>query len=134
MKKITYSQVGDDYDTKDPIKKLAQAGARQTIIRDSGFAEISQSRGESAFVWEQSGVLMASLVEGLGTKNLIADAMRDGPKTYYDVIGYDTVATIINDLVTVGAKPRVVFAYWAIEDNSWLEDKVRMTAFINGWR
>lgn len=135
MKKITYGQVGDNYDTKDPIKKLAQLAARQTIIKEkSGFKEISDSRGESAFVWEQDGVLMASVVEGLGTKNLVADAMRSSTKTYYDVIGYDTVATIINDLITVGAKPRVVHAYWAIEDNSWLEDKVRMADFINGWR
>lgn len=135
MKKITYGQVGDNYDTKDPIKKLAQLAARQTIIKEkSGFREISDSRGESAFVWEQDGVLMASVVEGLGTKNLVADAMRSSTKTYYDVIGYDTVATIINDLITVGAKPRVVHAYWAIEDNSWLEDKTRMADFINGWR
>ncbi|MEX2028661.1 MAG: AIR synthase related protein [Candidatus Curtissbacteria bacterium] len=134
MKKISYGQVGDNYDTKDPIKKLAQRAARQTIIKEPDFEEVSDSRGESAFVWEQDKKLMAAVVEGLGTKNLVADAMRNGSKTYYDVIGYDTVATIINDLITVGAKPRVVLAYWAIEDNTWLEDKVRMTDFINGWR
>lgn len=135
MKKITYSQVGDNYNTKDPIKKLAQVAARQTIVRDSTFSEISDTRGESAFVWEQNGVLMTSVVEGLGTKNLVADAMRKVTgKTYYDVIGHDTVATIINDLVTVGAKPRVVHAYWAIEDNSWLQDQQRMRDFVTGWR
>ncbi|MBI2327311.1 phosphoribosylformylglycinamidine cyclo-ligase [Candidatus Curtissbacteria bacterium] len=135
-KKITYSQVGDDYDTKDPIKKMAQFFARQTIIKDkSGFVELSSTRGESAFVWQQDGVFMASVVEGLGTKNLVADDMRKiTGKTYYDVIGHDTVATIINDLITVGAKPRVIHAYWAIEDNSWLQDHQRMTDFITGWR
>lgn len=136
MKKITYSQVGDNYDTKDPIKKMAQLFARQTVIKEkSGFKEISDSRGESAFVWQMDNVLMASVVEGLGTKNLVADAMRKVTgKTYYDVIGHDTVATIINDLITVGAKPRVVHAYWAIEDNSWLQDEKRMRDFITGWR
>jgi len=135
-KKITYAQVGDNYDTKDPIKKMAQLAARQTIIKDkSGFSEVSDSRGESAFVWQMGNVLLASVVEGLGTKNLIADAMRETTgKTYYNVIGHDTVATIINDLITVGAKPRVVHAYWAIEDNSWLQDKERMADFIKGWR
>ena len=134
--KITYAQVGDDYDTKDPIKKMAQAASRQTIIRDtSGFKEITETRGESAFVWQQGQTLFASVVEGLGTKNLVADDMRKiTRKTYYDVIGHDTVATIINDLVTVGAKPRVVHAYWAIEDNSWLQDKERMQNFVSGWR
>ena len=136
MKKITYSQVGDNYDTKDPIKILAQNAAAQTgknLLRH-GFAEVSDSRGESAFVWKQKNIYMASVTEGLGTKNLIADGMRTiTGKTYYDVIGHDTVATIINDLITVGAKPLVVHAYWSIEDNDWLQDKERMTDLINGW-
>lgn len=131
-----YDKVGDNYDTKDPIKKMAQLFARQTIIKEKyGFKEITDSRGESAFVWQQGNVLMASVVEGLGTKNLVADETRKiTGKTYYDIIGYDTVATIINDLVTVGAKPRVIHAYWAIEDNSWLQDKKRMLNFVSGWR
>ena len=135
MKKITYSKVGDNYDTKDPIKKIAQVAAKKTQVNEQDFKEITDTRGESAFVWQQANILMASVVEGLGTKNLVADEMRKVTgKTYYDIIGYDTVATIINDLITVGAKPRVVHAYWAIEDNSWLQDKNRMTDFINGWR
>lgn len=134
---ITYSQVGDNYETKDPVKKLIQNIARKTAInlKKSGLEEISDSRGESAFVWKQDDVLMASVIEGLGTRNLIADAMRKiNGKTYYDVIGYDTVAAIINDLVTVGAKPLTVHAYWAIEDNEWLQDKERMRDLIKGWK
>lgn len=140
---ITYAQVGDNYDTKDPIKKLAQTAARNTTknLTQHGFYEISDTRGESAFVWslgsarDKNVPFLASVVEGLGTKNLIADAMRSiTGKTYYDVVGHDTVATIINDLVTVGAKPLVVHAYWAIEDNDWLQDKERMTDLINGWK
>lgn len=136
-KKITYSQTGDDYYTKDPIKKIAQAAARKTSANLSrfGFFEIEDSRGESAFVWKQGRVFMASVVEGLGTKNLVADATRKiTGKTYYDVIGHDTVATIINDLATVGARPLVVHAYWAIEDNSFLQDEKRMKDLVNGWR
>ncbi|QQG44456.1 MAG: phosphoribosylformylglycinamidine cyclo-ligase [Candidatus Roizmanbacteria bacterium] len=148
-KKITYSQVGDNYETKDPIKKNTQSAAKATSVnlKKHGFKEIADSRGESAYVWKQGKVLMASVVEGLGTKNLIADGMRKiadsershakggrSRRTYYDVIGHDTIATIINDLVTVGAKPLVVHAYWAIEDNDWLYDKERMNDLINGWK
>ncbi len=135
-KKITYGQVGDNYDTKDPIKKMAQLAARQTKIKNqSGFRELTESRGESAFVWKSGSSLMASVVEGLGTKNLVADAMHKATgQTYYDVIGHDTVATIINDLISVGARPLVVHAYWAIEDNQWLQDKARMSDLISGWR
>lgn len=137
MKKIIYSQVGDNYDTKDPIKKLAQSAAKKTSVnlKKHGFTEIADSRGESAYVWKQNGYYMASVIEGLGTKNLVADAMRKiTGKTYYDVIGYDTVATIINDLTSVGATPLVIHAYWAIENNDWLEDKKRMSDFISGWK
>lgn len=133
--KITYAQVGDNYETKDPIKKLAQTSAAQTSknLKD-GFEEVSSSRGESTYVWKQSDIYMASVIEGLGTKNLVADEMRKVTgKTYYDIIGHDTVATIINDLISVGAKPLTLHAYWAIEDNSWLEDQERMSNLISGW-
>lgn len=135
---ITYSQVGDNYDTKDPIKKLAQIAAEQTKKNlEKGYEEISDTRGESAFAIQIPGTnpFIATVIEGLGTKNLIADAMRKVTgKTYYDVVGHDTVATIINDLITIGAKPLIVHAYWAIEDNSWLQDEERMTDLINGWK
>ncbi len=136
---ITYSQVGDDYNTKDPIKKLTQAAAAQTakhLKETFKYDEISDSRGESAFIWQVSeDTFMASVIEGLGTKNLIADDMRKVTgKTYYDIIAHDTVATIINDLATSGAKPFVLHAYWAIEDNSFLQDKERMEDLIQGWK
>lgn len=132
---ITYSQVGDNYSTKDPIKKLAQTFAAQTSknLKD-GFEEVTSSRGGSAYVWKQGDIYMASVIEGLGTKSLVADEMRKiTGKTYYDIIGHDTVATIINDLISVGAKPLTLHAYWAIEDNSWLEDEERITDLIRGW-
>ena len=71
-KKITYSQVGDNYETKDPIKKLAQEAALKTgkNLLKHGFSEILNTRGESAYVWQQGNILMASVVEGLGTKNM----------------------------------------------------------------
>lgn len=135
--KLTYSQVGDNYDTKDPIKKIVQAAAQTTSVNleKHGFSEITDSRGESAYVWKQDNILMASVIEGLGTKNLIADETRKiTGKTYYGIVGHDTVATIINDLVTVGAKPLVIHAYWAIEDNNWLYDETRMKDLIAGWK
>lgn len=139
MKKqtITYAQVGDDYDTKDPIKKLALKAARETSVhlKKKGFEAVEDSRGESAFVWSVGDYYLASVIEGLGTKNLIADSMyKLTGKSYYDIIGHDTVASIINDLVSVGAKPLVVHAYWAIEDNSWLHDEARMTDLISGFK
>lgn len=136
-KKITYSQIGDNYDTKDPVLRLSLKSAEETKInlKKNGFPEISSTRGGSAFVWDQGNYYMASVTECLGTKNLIADEMEKiNGKNYYEGIAYDTVATFINDLTTVGAKPLVVHAYWAIEDNSWFENINRTKNFIIGWK
>lgn len=137
MKKITYASAGDNYNIKDPIKKLAQKSAKLTSrnLKFHGFYEEEASRGESAYVFRQGHKLFASVVEGLGTKNLIADDMRKiSGKTYYENIGHDTVATIINDLVSVGARPITVNAYWAIGDNAWLSDKKRTADLIKGFK
>lgn len=137
MKKLTYSQVGDNYEIKDPILRLTQKAAKSTAknLKKSKFREVTISRGESAFVWDQGNCYMALVLECLGTKNLIADEMRKiTGKTYYDIIAHDTVATFINDLTTVGAKPLVVNAYWAIEDNVWMQDVQKMQDFVNGWK
>jgi phosphoribosylformylglycinamidine cyclo-ligase len=135
--KITYSQSGVSYASMDPIKRLAQKASKETAayLVKSGFQEVEDTKGESAYVWKQGPVYMASVIEGLGTKNLVADEMRHVKgKTYYDIIGYDTIAAIINDLATVGAKPLVIHAYWAVGDSKWLDDNERMEDLVKGWK
>lgn len=137
MKKIKYSQTGVNYDILDPVKKLAQKSSKETAdnLKLNGFSEISDTRGESAFVWKQGKVLMASVVEGLGTKNLVADAMEEiNEKTYYETIGHDTIGAIVNDLITVGTTPLVVHAYWAVGDNNWYKNEKRIKALVLGWK
>jgi phosphoribosylformylglycinamidine cyclo-ligase len=136
-KKITYAQAGVNYKELDPIKKMAQDAGRATAanLKYSGYEEVFSSRGESAYVWKQGGIYMASVVEGLGTKNLVADEMRKiTGRTYYEIIAHDTVATIINDLITVGATPLVLHAYWAVGSGEFLTDTQRMRDFISGWK
>jgi phosphoribosylformylglycinamidine cyclo-ligase len=135
--KIDYKKAGVNYDSMDPIKTLAQKSAKETSInlKIHGFEEIEDTRGESAYVWKQGNTYMASVIEGLGTKNLVADATRTiTNKTYYENIGHDTIAAIINDLISVGAKPLVIHAYWAVGDSKWLEDLERMKDLIKGWK
>jgi phosphoribosylformylglycinamidine cyclo-ligase len=136
-KKISYSQSGVNYKQLDPAKKLSLAAAKSTArnLSKSGFKEISDTRGEAAYVWNQGNVLMASVAESLGTKNLVADEMRKVTgRSYYDVIGNDVVAAIINDLSSVGAKPLVVNAFWAVGESAWLEDKSRVPDLVRGWK
>lgn len=135
-KTISYAQSGVNYESLDPAKRLALSAASKTVIhlKNFGFEEISDSRGEAAFVWKQGKTLMAAVIESLGTKNLVADAMRQiTGKTYYDIIGYDSVASIVNDLTSVGAKPLVVHAFWAVGDSAWFDDKNRIQDLVRGW-
>jgi phosphoribosylformylglycinamidine cyclo-ligase len=135
--KINYAQSGVNYEELDPAKTLGQKAGRETAkhLKKFGFPEVSDSRGESAFVWRQKNIYMASVTESLGTKNLVADAMREvTKKTYYDAIGYDTIATALNDLTSVGAKPLVVTAFWAVGKSSWFNDIERITDLVNGWK
>lgn len=132
----TYQQSGVDYSAMDPIKVLAQqrAAATASNLATFGATEVGASRGESAYVWEEPDAYRALVIEGLGTKNLVADAVRKFTgRTHYDSIAQDTIAMVVNDLVVVGALPQVVNAYFAIGDSKWMKDEERAGDLINGW-
>lgn len=132
----TYAASGVDYSAMDPIKVLAQKRAQETgaNLSNFGMSEVGASRGESAYVWEEPDAYRALVIEGLGTKNLVADAMRAVTgKTYYDGLAQDTIAMVVNDLIVVGAMPQVVNAYFAIGDSNWMRDEERAADLINGW-
>lgn len=135
-KKITYSQTGVNYQTMDPVKVLAQLRAKETSsnLNRFGMTEVGESRGESAYVWEEKESYKAFVIEGLGTKNLVADEVRKFTgKTHYDAIAQDTIAMIVNDLIVVGADPQVVNAYFAVGESSWFSDEERAKDLVEGW-
>ena len=114
---LSYTSSGVDYGSLDPAKVLAQRAAASTAgaLGRFGLAEVGASRGESAYVWEEPDAYRAFVIEGLGTKSLVGDAMRRVTgRTYYDALARDTVAMIVNDVIVVGAEPQVVTAYWAV--------------------
>ena len=133
---LTYADSGVDYSAIDPAKVLAQVAAAATAgnLGRWGISELSASRGESAYVWEEADCYRAFVVEGLGTKSLVADATRAFTgRSHYDALAQDTVAMIVNDVITVGAAPQVVNAYWAIGESDWFDDRERATDLIQGW-
>lgn len=135
-KKISYQESGVNYEAMDPVKVLAQLRAKTTAknLKRFGSEEIAASRGESAYVWEEKDSYRAFVVEGLGTKNLVADETRKfTKKTHYEALAQDTVAMIVNDLIVVGADPQVVNAYFAVGDSDWFSDKERATDLVEGW-
>lgn len=134
--KITYSQTGVNYDVMDPLKKLAQNAGKQTAnnLLKFGIKDVEESRGESAYVWEEEDSFRALVIEGLGTKNLVADATsKITGKEYYGQIAQDTVAAIVNDIVTVGAMPQVINAYFGSGGPNWFTNTTRSNALIEGW-
>ncbi len=134
--KISYSSTGVDYSAMDPLKKLAQEVGKQTSENLSKFnaKEIAESRGESAYVWEEENSYRAFVIEGLGTKNLVADEVEKiTGKTCYYSISQATVAAITNDIITVGAMPQVVNAYFASGGPDWFLSSERSNALVQGW-
>lgn len=135
-KKITYSQTGVNYQAMDPVKILAQLRAKETAgnLNRFGMNEMPASRGESAYVWEEGDTYKAFVIEGLGTKNLIADEVRKFTgKTHYDAIGQDNVAIIVNDVIVVGADTQVVNAYFAVGSSDWFLDEERAKDLVEGF-
>jgi phosphoribosylformylglycinamidine cyclo-ligase len=133
---ITYQSTGVNYGDMDPFKRLAQLRARGTSdnLARFGMKEIEGSRGESAYVWEELDGYRAFVVEGLGTKNIVADETRKfSGRTHYDDIAQDTVAMIVNDLIVVGADPQVINAYFAVGNSDWFSDKKRADDLVEGW-
>lgn len=134
--KLTYEKAGVDYLALDPFKIMAQRAAFSTRfnLQKFGYEELEESRGESAYIWDAGDKYFAFVTEGLGTKNLIADDSREiSGKTNYEVIGQDTIAMIVNDLIVVGARPLVVSAHMSVQNAKWFSDQERNQDLISGW-
>ncbi len=138
--KMTYAGVGVDYDAMDPFKRMAQLAGRETAtninrLNNGEFRELEMSRGESAYLIEAAKSYFAHVEEGLGTKNLVADAMyRLTGKSYYDHIAQCTVAMIVNDMITLGAMPLSVAMHLAVGDSGWFNDEKRCRDLVEGWK
>ncbi len=96
---------------------------------------MEESRGESAYLIEFPSFFLAHVQEGLGTKNLVADAMQKlDNKPHYYQIAQDTVAMIVNDLSTVGALPLSLAMHQAVGSSDWFKNQRRCQELIDGWR
>jgi len=132
-----YGAAGVDYHALDAGKRRALGAALATsgLLSARGGTALDESRGEPAFVFEFAGQTLAFVVEGLGTKSIIARQAEDqlGVEAFASV-AYDTVAAIVNDLCCVGALPLVVNAYFATGSSAWYEHEERQAALLAGWQ
>lgn len=132
-----YSSAGVDYETLDAGKRQALAAALSTsgaLVARGGVA-LDASRGEPAFVFSFGGQSLAFVLEGLGTKSVIARQVAEQlGVNRFDAVAYDTVAAIVNDLICVGALPLVVNAYFATGSSEWYLRRDRHAALVEGWQ
>jgi phosphoribosylformylglycinamidine cyclo-ligase len=133
----SYRAAGVDYNALDAAKRLAMANALSTspLIAAAGGRALDSSRGEPAFVFELDGRAFAFVVEGLGTKSMVArQVLEEQGLNRFAEVAYDTVAAILNDLCCVGALPLVVNAYFATGASDWYSEPARAAALMEGWR
>lgn len=133
---LSYESAGVRYDQLDAFKRACQRAARTTagLLTDHGYSEPATTRGESCYLMEADDHYLAHVEEGLGTKNLVADAVyAQTGKCFYREISIDTVATIVNDLVTCGALPISVAMHAAVGDSGWFSDEKRMQGLVEGF-
>jgi phosphoribosylformylglycinamidine cyclo-ligase len=126
-----------DYETLDASKREAIASAMSTshLLAARGGRPVDASRGAPAFVFELAGKQLAFVVEGLGTKSVIARQVYEqlGLNRFAEV-AYDTVAAILGDLCCVGALPLVVGAYFATGSSDWYGQTGPAEALLEGWQ
>ena len=136
MPALSYEAAGVDYEPLDAFKRFCQRHAAATAgnLNAHGLSEVVGSRGDSAYLIETPREILAHVEEGLGTKNLVADAVYElTGRSYYQNIGIDTVAAIVNDLITSGALPISVAMHAAVGDSAWFSDEKRSADLAAGF-
>ena len=134
-KKLDYHK-SVNYSQADPMKVLAQKEGLATIQNfPAGFSEVGGTRGESAYVFAMGEQWGALCRKGWAPKaSLRKRSTKQTGQTHFAAIAQDTVACIINDLISVGATPVVLNAYWSSSSYEWLTDQKLAKDFIKGWR
>ncbi|MBN2005725.1 MAG: phosphoribosylamine--glycine ligase [Anaerolineae bacterium] len=104
----SYASAGVDIDTKMAAFREMQAAVRSTYTT-AVLGGIGAFGGQMALddVRRHDAVLVAS-TDGVGTKTLIAEAMRR-----YDTVGHDIVNHCVNDVLVQGARPLFFLDYIA---------------------
>lgn len=144
-----------DYSKLDPVKRMALELFEPTLVYPErlGIKVIPETLGQTAVGFDFSGIgdsdfILTGNIEGLGTKNRVADIMyklvvaekirianQMNVPQLYEGIGQCTVAMSGNDQTPLGAD---VFSYYDIissGDSSWFSrDEQRTWFLLHGYR
>ncbi len=140
---VSYSDLVD-YDKLDPVKRQAMEVFSSTLRHPERLGIRVMPVGESgaALDFVDYDFMIGFNVEGLGTKNDIADKMhaemkRQGypnPERVYLYIGQDTAAMSIMDLTSCGADPFAYGDFLTAGSDKWFEDTERNRLLLEGYK
>ncbi|KAI4870918.1 phosphoribosylamine--glycine ligase [Hypoxylon rubiginosum] len=106
---LTYAQAGVSIEAGNQLVERIRTAVRSTK-RAGADAEIGGFGGEvdlSKAGFSSDAPIMVGAIDGVGTKLMIAQAMRD-----HTTVGIDLVAMNVNDLVVQGAEPVMFLDYF----------------------
>jgi len=105
-KGMTYAEAGVDID-----RKSASIGALVKHLRHKrkGFGRPLDLPGHFTGLIDFGDIALTMCTDGVGTKLLVADAMKK-----WDTVGIDCIAMNVNDTICVGAEPIAFVDYIAI--------------------
>ncbi|MDP3026208.1 MAG: AIR synthase-related protein [Nanoarchaeota archaeon] len=143
---MKYSEIVD-YDKLDPFKEECIKRFRTTLVNPNrlGMTIVPESIGETAVAVNLGfgDFYIAFGVEGLGTKNMIAEAMAEKEKIgkgigleerlLFSGIGQDEMAMTLNDLSGIGATPILFEPIVATGDGDYLVNNNRSNGLIDGF-
>jgi phosphoribosylformylglycinamidine cyclo-ligase len=131
-----------DYSKLDPVKKAAISKLIPCLDAPKriGVRILPETVGESAIAIElpNADYYLAFNVEGLGTKNIIAEKMfadkRGKGVKYFENIAIDNVAMSTNDLSSIGADPFVYGDILSTHNSDWFSSDEKTNALFEGFR
>jgi len=145
MPGMRYSEIVD-YDKLDPFKEECIRRFKKTLEYPNrlGVRIVSETIGATAIAVDIGGdFYLAFNIEGLGTKNMIAEAMAEkeriggrigfGERLLFSGIGQDEMAMTLNDLAAIGATPILFEPIIATGDSNYLTDSERSAGLIDGF-
>lgn len=111
-----------------------QSGVNYLLMDEFKNACIKAGKNAAQLI-EFPDFYLADVLEGIGSMNQLADDIykKTGTDFYYQV-GWGNVATILNDLVAVGAMPLTLKLFVGAGNEKWFADKVRWNNLIRGFK
>lgn len=144
MSGMKYSDIVD-YDKLDPFKEESIRRLQNTLRNPArlGISIVEETVGETAVAIDMGLFYLAFNIEGLGTKNMIAEAMAEKERigkgigidrrTLFAGLGQDEMAMTLNDLTGIGAIPILFEPIVATGSSDYLTDPDRSAGLIDGF-